>query len=287
MTLRRSSAAWVLDLADSPTLVCEDRPSPSADLPSSRSGSRGKVQSLGSPPRTESKNAKRPRRDARAARPCPVKHDADADDSNAAFFAALAPQAPRRNPHDLLKELRELLVPPRDLPSTVSPQLWTTLAETVFRIVVLRVPSLAVLVLRSEPADVHLCGCAAATPCGDGRPDLDDGVHSFLDSLERRLSGAGEGANDAHDAEDACISLWQALQYAKRSPDDPKQQYKEGLVDVGLFTDAIDALIRDQTADDSALFVLGGIVWKDKHPQVWERSHWDLLYQLVREHGVL
>lgn len=297
VTLERSSASWVLGLADAPVMLCDDRPTSTAKssaetLRPRPVQPRSKAKAL--PKETVGTNAKaRTSSDGSVKPGKPTSAKQLALDSDAAFFASLAPstQSTSHNPRDLLRLLCAYLEPPGDLPETVPPSMWTALVESVFRIVVLRVPALATLALTpvtavaADTATVKPCGCSAvivAGTCSDQplRPaSAPSSVRAFLDLLEDRLR-----LDDQNEGDSAVVALWQALKYAKNKSDKGEGCEQDGLIDVGVLMDAIDTvLLEEEGLNESgdSMALLGGRVWKETRTATWRRAHWDLFYQLV------
>lgn len=298
MTLERSSASWVLRLADAPVMICDDVPTSTAK--SSAETSRTPPAQLRLAAKAPPKKKVVSNGKARKSSDGPVKPDApmsaerDALDSNADFFASLAPSTgtTSHNPRDLLRRLRAYLEPPRDLPETITPSMWTAFVESLFRIVVLRVPALATLaltpvtVVAAEEAAIKPCGCSAVVLAGacSEQPlqpaPAPSSVRAFLDLLEDRL-----GPDDRIEGDSAVVALWQALKYANNKSDKGEDCAQDGLVDVGVLTSAIDTMLLEEedgpTESGDSMVLLGGRVWKEVRPATWTRAHWDLFYQLV------
>ncbi|GAA5878825.1 hypothetical protein JCM3774_000976 [Rhodotorula dairenensis] len=299
VTLERSAASWALGLATATVMVCDDAPKKALDS-STDSAETGRLASRTAakcPPKhlkLKSRSLKRhpngppaPASKQEAPGPLPVDHDA-------AFFASLAPPpAPECDPRDLLRQLRGYLEPPLDLPDTVAPFRWITFVEAVFRIVILRVPALAMLALAPAAAapegttTVRRCGCSAGPIlCSDRLASSQSPpatVVEFLDVLEGQL---GTRPQKGEAGAEAVVSLWRALKYAKNTSSTGRESEQCGLVDVGLLVSAIDAVLlgdeRASTGDGSSwMDLLGGRVWKDSPSTTWTRAEWDLFYQLV------
>ncbi|GAA5899069.1 hypothetical protein JCM6882_004608 [Rhodosporidiobolus microsporus] len=285
VTLAESQASWILDVPTGPSFVCNDpppsKPTASAgdapptppptppletrELPSTRPGkasgrkaaARRKAGRQPSSSSSGSSGASSP-----PFRPVVPSIEAEND----AFFAALSAPSSTSNtssPVDLLKNLRGYLVPPADLAPTVRGETWTAVAETLFRHVVLRVPSLATLALSANLSSVR----------------------ALLDLLEVRL--AEEDDEDA-DAEALVGRLWRGLKFAKISSSDDeakgkdKEAEEDGLLGVGVLVEALDVVFTvEDDEDDKHVVLLGGKVWKNPKEADWPREGWDLFYQFV------
>lgn len=297
MTLERSSASWVLGLADAPVMICDDLTTPTAKSSAATSRTQPAQVRLAAKALSKKKvvpNAKARKSGGGSVKPeGPTSAKQVAPDSDADFFASLAPstRATSHDPRDLLRRLRAYLEPPRDLPETVPSSMWTAFVESLFRIVVLRVPALATLaltpitVVAAEEAAIKPCGCSqvvVAGPCSDQplQPaPAPSSVRAFLDLLEDRL-----GQDDRIEGNTAVVALWQALKYAKTKSDKGEGCQQDGLIDVGGLTDAIDAMLLGEegpTESGDSMVLLGGCVWKELRTAPWTRAHWDLFYQLV------
>jgi hypothetical protein len=298
VTLERSSASWVLGLADAPIMICDDRPTPSANSSGETSRPQPTQSRLAAKALSKKKvipNAKARKSGGGSVKPgVPTSAQRLALDSDADFFASLPPStgATSQDPRDLLRRLRAYLEPPRDLPETITPSMWTAFVESLFRIVVLRVPALAtfaltpVTVVAAEEAAIKPCGCSAVVVAGacSEQPlqpaPAPSSVRAFLDLLEDRL-----GPDDGIEGDSAVVALWQALKYAKNKSDKGEGREQDGLVDVGVLTDAIDTMLLEEedgpTESGDSMVLLGGRVWKEVRPATWTRAHWDLFYQLV------
>ena len=173
VTLERSSASWVLGLADAPIMICDDRPTPRANSSGETSRPQPTQSRLAAKALSKKKvvsNAKARKSGGASVKPgVPTSAERVALDSDADFFASLAPStgATSQDPRDLLRRLRAYLEPPRDLPETVPSSMWTAFVQSVFRIVVLRVPALATLAL--TPITFVAAEEAAIKPCGGRR----------------------------------------------------------------------------------------------------------------------
>lgn len=297
VTLERSSASWVLGLADAPIMICDDRPTPSPNSSGGTSRPQPTQSRMAAKALSKKKvvsNAKARKSGGGSVKPgVPTSAERVALDSDADFFASLAPStgATSQDPRDLLRRLRAYLEPPRDLPETVSLSMWTAFVESVFRIVVLRVPALATLalspitVVAAEEAAIKPCGCSAVVIAGacSEQPlqpaPAPSSVRAFLDLLTDRL-----GRDDRTEGNSAVVALWQALKYAQNKSDKGESCEQNGLIDVGVLTEAIDTMLLEEeapTESGDSMVLLGGRVWKEIHTATWTRAHWDLFYQLV------
>ncbi|GAA5836185.1 hypothetical protein JCM11251_007390 [Rhodosporidiobolus azoricus] len=287
VTLAESEASWILDVPAGPSFVCNDGPPaskpdrltgdapltppptpplPNRELASSRTAkppprrAAGR-RKLGRQPSSSSSGS------SGAASPPfrPVVPSIEAE--NDAFFAALSAPCCRTttsSPDDLLKHLRGYQVPPSDLAPTVQGETWTAVAETLFRHVVLRVPSLATLALSANVGSVT----------------------ALLDLLETRLA---EGGDAGVDAETLVGRLWKSLKFAKISSSEGDSRGKEketednGLLGVGVLVEALDVVfgVEDAKHQEEHVALLGGKVWKNPKEADWPREAWDLFYQFV------
>ncbi|GAA6040956.1 hypothetical protein JCM8097_000509, partial [Rhodosporidiobolus ruineniae] len=167
ITLAQSQASWILDVPTGPSFVCNDGPAPSKadvppacdapptppptpplanrELPSSRSTKPNRNKAA------RRKPSRQPSSSSGSSSPpfAPVPPSVEAE--NDAFFAALSSPSPTTTtPAKLLQNLRTYLVPPADLFPSIRPSTWTEVVSTLFRHVVLRIPSLATLALSSD-----------------------------------------------------------------------------------------------------------------------------------------
>lgn len=274
-------------------MVCDDVPSKAVD-PSTEPAKSRRISSRSTakrpPKQVNVKSRRSPQLPTESGAPRPTTETLCGRDAD--FFASFAsPPAPRYEPRDLLRQLRGYFVPPPDLPDTVTPSRWKTFIETVFRLVILRVPALATLALTpvhalpGEDATVRPCGCATnPTLCSDqlmSTQTPSSSVHEFLDVLERQL---GMQLQETQAEAAPVVVLWRALKYAKNTT---SADQDSGIIDVGLLTNAIDAMLLDAegTTDGcaSSMNLLGGRVWKNSRcrSMPWTRAEWDLFYQLV------
>ncbi|BGP52585.1 hypothetical protein JCM8202v2_000140 [Rhodotorula sphaerocarpa] len=293
VTLAVSSASWVLDLASPAALVCDDdqiaaNKTSHVDVVRAPSDARRTTQTT---PKTgvvrpRNKNGTATRFKRTAYEFSTTSKDVSRDEED--FFAALAlTAAPKeQDPHDLLSQLRSYLVPPSDLPRAVTPRLWIAFIEAVFRLVILRVPVLATLVLEpvsppTSPDDaredsVKPCGCRLAH---SGATRALNSVTALLDHFAARLDADEE---DHAGTTTAIESLWRALQYAKTPVDERGPQH--GLIDVVLLRDALDSVMHNWSQPEvlaESVRLLGGRVGHGTKPVPWTRECWDLFHQVV------
>jgi hypothetical protein len=166
---------------------------------------------------------------------------------------------------DHLARLRAYLVPPPDLPSSIRSSTWRALISGLFRYVILRIPSLALLALDADPR-------------GDGSGSLGR-VDEYMDFLEERTSlRCGEEVN----------RLWRGLKFAKSSPS-KEDSDAEGFLGVGVLSDAIADVFRVEVGDENEeggpkvyVELLGGRVYKEGRTAELPGEGWDLFYQFVR-----
>ncbi|BGP28508.1 hypothetical protein JCM10296v2_000243 [Rhodotorula toruloides] len=280
ITLSRSSASWILQQPARPFFLCDEGPPQTASTkqtigtpptpPSTPPSPSFNLPSAAKSPKTPSRASHRKR--AANAPVVAASTTSDVDD----FFASLSPSPSQTDPHILLDHIRDYLVPPADLASTVRPATWTSFVENVVRYVVLRVPRLANLVLASSNGP--------------------NSVLHLLNLLEARLADPESRA--AGEAE--VRSLWRGLKFAKSSaPTRVGTRTKsfeaidEGWLGVEVLADALDAVFRssrltasaveagDAVETGEAVKLLGGLCWRDSSRQEWPREAWELFYQLI------
>lgn len=159
-----------------------------------------------------------------------------------------------------LARLRSYLVPPPSLPPSIKPETWITVVSSLFRLVVLRVPSLAPLAL--DPSD----GAPVAS------------VPAFLDLLESRM-GTKCGEEVA--------SLWAGLRFAKGGGE--KDGEKDlGCLGVAVLGDVIRAAARKEGEEGGvSVVLLGGKVYKEASGSEMTAEGWALFYQFVSSLSVL
>lgn len=83
--------------------------------------------------------------------------------------------------------------------------------------------------------------------------------------------------------------LWQGLKFARSSASTSDSEEtleldeSNGLLGVGVLAEAFANLFRpdEPVADDKAVSILGGTIWKDEYRGDWSREAWDLFYQFV------
>lgn len=278
VTLANSSASWVLATPRGPSFVCNDKPTASAPQGSEKSSIPGLLTPPPTPPLTDrelpsnqSSKSTMPslnKNQRKAARRKAARSSVVAASSDDIFLTNSNPSPPTTGP-DLLTRLRSYLTSPSDLPSSVRPETWQAVISNLFRHVILRIPSLATLALRT-----------------DERPESAsyvknlDSIEAFLDLLETRL--ASEGTRELE-------KLWQGLKFARSSMssddsgEEADQDESNGLLGVGVLAEAFANLFRpdEHVTDDNAVAILGGSVWKDGYKGDWSREAWDLFYQFV------
>ncbi|GAA5910583.1 uncharacterized protein JCM6883_003225 [Sporobolomyces salmoneus] len=317
VNLAKSSASWILAAPRGPKFVCDDVAASSsfpADL-----GLDGKPSSHGlltppptpplakqqlpstsaSPPSSSASLNKNQRKAARrkAAKTPPSPSSATLNnDSEDAFFAALAPSPsviPTSAP-ELLSRLRQYLEFPRDLPASIQPETWRAVISGLFRHVILRVPSLANLALLQEDPMKE----EAESGCGVEKLDS---VEPFLDLLESRLDGSNKSSAGGGGG-DEIEKLWKGLKFARSSGGDGESKEGEaeeenGLIGVGVLAETISNLFRPTLDDSNAnanaeeeeeeeevsfVEILGGKVWKEPFvDDSWTREAWDLFYSFI------
>ncbi|GAA6010210.1 hypothetical protein JCM10207_005668 [Rhodosporidiobolus poonsookiae] len=281
ITLANSQASWILDVPTGPSFIC-DEPSPAAK-PAEPTASDAPLTPPPTPPlQSRDLPARGPKGGRKGGRRKPGRQSSNSSSSastspppfsqvapsieaeNEAFFASLSPTPTASTPVDLLNRLRDYLEPPADLAPTVKGSTWTALIETVFRHVVLRVPSLATLALSSGLVSVG----------------------GLLDLLDQRLQLDGEDDERSSTAQQI-ERLWKALKFARVSASDEADKGKEkepeedGLLGVGVLVEALDVVFGAGVNEDEHVVLLGGKVWKNPKEAEWTREGWDLFYQFI------
>ncbi|TNY21682.1 hypothetical protein DMC30DRAFT_415849 [Rhodotorula diobovata] len=303
VTLHQQAASWVLDVASGPAFICDDAPiSPASGESTERPLTPPPSPPTASPALPRGRGGRRHNkgRQIRPSAPFPLSSASNdaLDELLASPAATLSIPAPR----DLLARLRDYLVPPTDLPPTVSVTLWTSFVEAVFRHVVLRVPALATLALSALSQSE-----TAAGPLGRAQPPHaapPASVQAFLDLLESRLGPAfvPDGAPPGSAPGEREVELlWRGLKFARAAPssapdssDACSNQPEEGLLGVNALADALDAVFAGAScppgtdsletgdaADGASVVLLGARVQKIQNRVEWPRPGWDLFYQLV------
>lgn len=304
VTLHQQAASWVLDVPSGPAFICDDAPiSPASGESTERPLTPPPSPPTASPALPRGRGGRRHNkgRQIRPSAPFPLSSASNdaLDELLASPAATLSIPAPR----DLLARLRDYLVPPTDLPPTVSVTLWTSFVEAVFRHVVLRVPALATLALSALSQSE-----TAAGPLGRAQPPHaapPASVQAFLDLLESRLGPAfvPDGAPPGSAPGEREVELlWRGLKFARAAPssapdssDACSNQPEEGLLGVNALADALDAVFAGAScppgtdsletgdaADGASVVLLGARVQKIQNRVEWPRPGWDLFYQLVR-----
>lgn len=159
---------------------------------------------------------------------------------------------------ELLSRLRNYLIPPMTLPTNIRHSTWYSTVANLFRHVILRIPSLALLALDS-------------TGEGDEVSTFST-VESFLDFLERRSCCVVEVER-----------LYTSLNFAKTWAEEEGNGSR--LLGVGVLRDAIAEVYRVRNEDDELpgkfVQVLGGRVYKEPNEDEMPDEFWDLFYQFV------
>ncbi|KAM0755569.1 hypothetical protein T439DRAFT_351342 [Meredithblackwellia eburnea MCA 4105] len=246
ITLAQSQAEWVLNtpaiefICDEPAV--EAPPTPPAtpklaatDLPGS----------CPAPPLSKSQR----KRAQRKARKNSVSASTNSDDCCSEHSTR------HLNTEARLARLRNFLVPPPDLPPSIRLETWESTIFSLFRLVILRVPTLAPLALNPTS------GSVAASP---------DSISSFLDLLESRIPlKCGEEVK----------SLWEGLRFAKTSG---KTSKDPGCLGVGVLADAIREPFRgEDEMSGPRIALLGGYVYKEASKKDLPREGWLLFYQFI------
>ncbi|KAL8283094.1 hypothetical protein RQP46_005872 [Phenoliferia psychrophenolica] len=245
LTLAKSQAEWILD-TPSIEFICDEPmetpPTPPATPPQ---GPARDLPLILSKNQRKKAHRKKARQEGSAS---PPSGDLFPDDD-------CCPEASSRHltTSDHLARLRDYLVPPPSLPTSISSSTWTTVISSLFRLVILRTPSLAPLAL--DPVD-------------DG-PHLSS-VEEFLDLLEDRMElKCGEEIG----------ALWIGLKFQKSTSEDVKDP---GFIGISVLGDAIrDAFRSEVDKEAKHIKILGGRVFKEPTKGEIPGEGWDLFYQFI------
>ncbi|KAK4704186.1 hypothetical protein P7C70_g2026, partial [Phenoliferia sp. Uapishka_3] len=157
---------------------------------------------------------------------------------------------------DHLSRLRDYLVPPCELPPSISPTSWHRVVSSLFRQVILRLPNLTPLVLSPSSHS------SSSVPLNS--------VEAFLDHLESRIGlKCGEEIK----------VLWEGMKFAKKSGD---KQHCGGFLGVEVLGDAMRELGRKaEEMEEMGVELLGGKVYKEVTREEMSREAWEMFYQFV------
>ncbi|KAK4049628.1 hypothetical protein OIO90_005387 [Microbotryomycetes sp. JL221] len=260
ITLQLSEASWILQ-AQGETIICDDGPAATLITPpSTPPQSRAELVSSALKPTSKRRQARTRPVDAARRPPTPPP-----DDSK--FWAHLdGPQRVIDEPTELLKKMRAYLKAPDGLPSSISAEIWHDVVSQLFRMVILRSPELAPLVLGKR----------------GGEPPRYTSVEQFLDLLEdRAINSAGNSGVEI-------TKLWRRMKFAKAADAEANGKSKKisGLLGVQTLRDAIADIFRHRgetsnAPENGCVELLGGRVWKTASGLDLPPAGFDILYQFI------
>lgn len=156
----------------------------------------------------------------------------------------------------LLSRLRNYLVVPKFLPASIEPSVYHRYVSSIFRYVILRLPTLLPIATQSQLSSIE----------------------EFLDLLESRdLNHTGEGKE--------VEKLWRAMKFATQ--DDSTAVgvgVDKGLLGVGIISNLLYDLFRKDYEATDVLELLGGKLYRTSVCGNIPDEGYDLFYQFVSLH---